>query len=104
MSGIKNNIAVRRVLALVLLALAWEAAARAGWLDPFYFPAPSKVGAVIVQLFADGSIWTHLEATFAAALLGLVLGFAAGIVLGFVAALTPLLADLLEPIMMLLNA
>jgi NitT/TauT family transport system permease protein len=49
-------------------------------------------------------VWPHLEATFSAALLGLVLGVAVGAVLGAAAALTPRLAELLEPVMMLLNA
>ena len=42
----------RRILALVLLLALWESASRIGWLDPFYVPAPSIVGNVMVQLFA----------------------------------------------------
>ena len=45
-----------------------------------------------------------MEATFVAALAGLVIGLALGIFLGFAAALVPLVADVLEPIMLLLNA
>ena len=55
-------------------------------------------------MFAEGTILGHLQATFTAALAGLAIGLALGIVLGFGAALVPLLADILEPIMMLLNA
>src|SRR6185437_8322584 len=58
----------------------------------------------LYQLFAEGDIWPHLEATFSAALAGLVLGVVIGAVLGVGAALTPLLAELLEPVMLLLNA
>jgi NitT/TauT family transport system permease protein len=96
--------AVRRgVAALVLLGL-WEGAARGGLVDPFYAPPPTEVAATVWELFADGGIWSHLEATFAAALLGLALGMAVGIVLGFLAALTPMIAELLEPVMAALNA
>jgi NitT/TauT family transport system permease protein len=94
----------RRLIALLLLLAAWELAARGGWLDPFYAPAPSVVAAVLVSLFADGGIWTHLEATFLAASAGLIGGLVLGIALGFAAALSPLVADLLEPVMILLNA
>jgi NitT/TauT family transport system permease protein len=59
---------------------------------------------VVFTLFAEGTILGHLQATFTAALAGLAIGLALGIVLGFGAALVPLLADILEPIMMLLNA
>jgi len=99
------NIApVRRTLALLFLALIWEGCSRAGWLNPFYVPAPSKVLDVIFTLFRDGEIWTHLQATFSAAVVGLVGGLLLGILLGFAAALLPVLAEVLEPIMILLNA
>lgn len=104
MSAVLKHVAVRRALALVILIVLWEAASRAGLINPFYAPAPSKVAQVIGELFADGAIWGHLQATFTAALAGLVLGLLFGIVLGFAAALVPILADLLEPVMMLLNA
>src|SRR6202008_2633969 len=73
-------------------------------INPFYAPAPSEILRVVFSLFAEGTILNHLEATFAAALSGLVLGLVIGIILGFAAALTPLLADVLGPVMMLLNA
>ncbi|CAN5630898.1 ABC transporter permease [soil metagenome] len=97
-------LAVRRLLALGLLVSVWEVLARLEVLDPFYVPAPSRVADVLYGLVAGGSIFPHLEATFAAALLGLALGLAVGTVLGFVAALVPLVSELLEPVMILLNA
>lgn len=95
---------VRRTIALTVLVLLWEAASRGGVLNPFYMPPPSDVAIVLVTLFAEGRILVHLEATFAAALIGLLAGLLIGIVLGFLAALVPLIADLLEPVMILLNA
>jgi NitT/TauT family transport system permease protein len=94
----------RRSAALVVIVAAWEGASRLGAVDPFYLPAPSAVGAVLWSLFAEGSVWTHLEATLIAALAGLAGGLVLGIVLGFAAALAPLVAELLEPIMIVLNA
>jgi NitT/TauT family transport system permease protein len=96
--------AARRIGALVLLLLGWEWLSRIGWLDPFYAPAPSAVARVLASLFADGGIWIHLGATFTAALGGLLGGLALGILLGFAAALSPIVAQLLEPVMILLNA
>ena len=95
---------VRQVAALVVFLLLWEAAARAGLLNPLYMPSPDRIAAALTELFASGRIWPHLGATFAAALIGLVLGIAVGIVLGVVAALVPLVAELLQPVMTLLNA
>jgi ABC-type nitrate/sulfonate/bicarbonate transport system permease component len=65
---------VRQVVALLILLALWEAAGRAGMLNPLYLPSPSQIGAALVDLFSDGRIWPHLEATFTAALGGLVLG------------------------------
>ena len=95
---------IRQVVALLILLALWEAAGRAGMLNPLYLPSPSKIGAALVDIFSDGRIWPHLEATFTAALGGLVLGIVVGAVLGVAAALVRLLAELLEPVMTLLNA
>jgi NitT/TauT family transport system permease protein len=95
---------VRRCLSLVFLTLLWEWLSRRGTIDPFYAPPPSEVLRVIVALFSEGKILSHLEATFTAAIAGLVIGMALGIVFGFAAALIPFVAELLEPVMMLLNA
>jgi sulfonate transport system permease protein len=99
-----NRPAVRRAAAFAFLLLLWESLSRLGVIDPFYLPPPTKIVAVLVTLFADGEIWPHLQATFTAALLGLVAGVILGIVLGFAAALVPIVAELLEPVMILLNA
>ena len=95
---------VRRFLSLLALAVIWELLSRFGILNPFYAPPPSEVLRVVYSLFAEGRILSHLEATFTAALAGLVIGVALGIFFGFAAALIPLVAELLEPVMMLLNA
>jgi NitT/TauT family transport system permease protein len=95
---------LRQLIALAVLLAIWELAGRAGMLNPMYAPMPSRVAAALGQLFSDGRIWPHLEATFTAALGGLALGIAVGIVLGVAAALVRLIAELLEPVMTLLNA
>jgi NitT/TauT family transport system permease protein len=96
--------AMRQLAAFAVLLAVWEAAGRADMLNPMYAPSPSRVGAALVDLFSDGRIWPHLEATFTAALGGLVLGIVVGIVLGVLAALVPFIAELLEPVMSVLNA
>jgi len=95
---------LRRLIALALVLALWEAAGRAGMLNPLFAPSPSQVWAALVELFADGRIWPHLEATFSAALGGLALGIVVGVALGVAAALVPLVAELLEPVMSVLNA
>jgi sulfonate transport system permease protein len=95
---------MRQLAAFVMLLVVWEAAGRADMINPMYVPNPSSIGAALVDLFSDGRIWPHLDATFTAALGGLALGIAVGILLGVVAALVRFIAELLEPVMTLLNA
>jgi NitT/TauT family transport system permease protein len=95
---------VRQFAALAVVLLIWEAAGRNGMLNPLYMPSPSQIGGALVDLFGSGRIWTHLEATFGAALGGLALGIIVGVLLGVLAALIPLVSELLEPVMTLLNA
>lgn len=104
MNFLEENLWLRRVLSLLALASIWEALARYGIIDPLYSPPPSEVLRVILALFTEGKIFSHLEATFTEALAGLVLGVCIGVLLGFAAALIPLVAEVLEPVMMLLNA
>jgi NitT/TauT family transport system permease protein len=94
----------RQLAAFAVVLVIWEAAGRADLLNPMYAPSPGRIGAALVDLFGSGRIWTHLQATFTAALVGLALGIVAGIVLGVLGALVPLVAELLEPVMTLLNA
>ena len=94
----------RQLAALAVLLAVWEAAGYADLLNPLFMPAPSDIGRALVELFSTGRIWTHLEATFGAALGGLLLGLVVGIVLGVLAALIPFIAELLEPVMTMLNA
>ena len=95
---------VRRLIALGLVIAVWEVAGDAGLLNPLFAPSPSKVWVALADLFAYGRIWPHLEATFSAALGGLALGIVVGVLLGVAAALIPLVAELLEPVMSVLNA
>jgi len=104
MSTTATRLAARRLIVLGILLSLWEALARFGVLNPFYVPPPSKVAVTLYGLFPDGEIWTHIEATFGAALLGLALGVVVGAALGVGAALLPHVGEILDPAMTVLNA
>src|SRR5258708_16814602 len=99
-----NQLGLRRLAVLLALVAMWEALARLGLLNPFYAPPPSRVGLTLVSLFTEGNVWPHLQATFSAAVFGLVLGIVLGAVLGIAAGLIRGIAEIVEPVMVLLNA
>jgi len=94
---------IRLGLLLGFVAL-WEAGTRAGWIDAFFYGAPSGIAASLAELVVSGSIWKHLWATVQEALIGLLLGLAAGGLLGWIAAERRLIGQIIEPMMALLNA
>ena len=104
MTGRRPAMMARRAGALLVLLAAWEGLSAAGWIDPFYAPPPTAVGQVLTTLIGGGDLWPHLGATVLAAFAGLAVGLVVGVALGFAAALWPPVADLLEPVMILLNA
>ena len=104
MGRIFNRPLTRQLIGLAVLLTVWQLASNAGWLNPLYMPSPVKIWAALVQLFGSGSIWPHLAATFTAALGGLAIGVIVGVILGAAAAILPVIAELLEPVMILLNA
>lgn len=83
-----------QVASLIALLAAWEATARAGWVDPLFVPAPSavaralgRVGGTALRGLAD-----TLAKTAIAYALAVVLGVTGGIVIGSVRSLRQVLS------------
>ena len=104
MRNVLSRAWARQTIALITLVVLWEVCSRAGLIDPFYAPPPTTIAATLYELFVGGTIWEHIAATFSAALLGLFGGLLIGGALGFGAAMARPVADVLEPVMILLNA
>ena len=62
--------------------VAWEAAARQGWLSPLLLPAPSAIAAKTAGLVASGELFRQTAATVSRVVLGLVLGGVPGTLAG----------------------
>ena len=71
---------------LALLLGFWEAAARTGVIDAFFYSFPSAIAARLWQLVLEGTdeatLWYHLALTMEEASLGYVSGSALGVVFG----------------------
>ena len=61
----------------VLLLGLWEAASRAGWLNPIFFPAPTSILGTFAALIASGQLLDDTRASAIRVLAGFLLGFIA---------------------------
>jgi sulfonate transport system permease protein len=76
-----------RAISPILIAVSWEAAARAGLLPPEKLPAPSEVLATGWRLASDGTLSVHLFDSLNRAATGLAIGGLLALVLGSLAGL-----------------
>jgi NitT/TauT family transport system permease protein len=71
-----------QILILVVVIGGWEAAARAGLLDAFFWSQPSAIWKTLVVYFTEGNAWIDIRFTFRATILGFIIGTTAGSLLG----------------------
>jgi 1,4-dihydroxy-2-naphthoate octaprenyltransferase len=96
-----NRRLAERLLSLLsplILLLLWEFAARVGWLNQQFFPAPSSIVGTFRILWDRGTIGEALGATTQRVLLGFVWGTVPAILLGLVLGLSRPLRLALLPI------
>ena|SRR5690242_18322566 len=86
-----------RILVLAVFLGIWEAASRAGLLDPLFASSPSLIAAKLVEMIADGSIWPHVVATARVLVTGFVLAVAVGVPIGLLMGRSPVVSSTIEP-------
>jgi NitT/TauT family transport system permease protein len=72
--------------------------------DPFFFSTPYDVAERVWRWFATGSVWIHLWVTLAESMLAFVVGSLGGTLVGFWFARKPLIADIFDPYVKMMNA
>ncbi len=86
------------------LVLAWELLYRSGAYPPFLIPAPADVGSKLLAVIADGTLWHHTLVTLQEVLPGLAVGTGGAVVLGYLIARSTVLAQILTPYVVALQA
>jgi NitT/TauT family transport system permease protein len=74
-------IAVQIGILLGALA-AWEAGARTGLIDGFFWSYPTAIWKTFVIFFTEGSAWSDIAFTFRSTIIGFIIGTTAGSLLG----------------------
>ena len=88
----------------VAVALAWEAAARFGWIQARLVPPPSKVAETLVELWRSGSLVTHIAATVSRVAAGFALGLVLATLLGALTGFSGRLRQFLDPTLQALRS
>ncbi len=92
-----------QIAIFVLFFAVWEISARVGILNPFIFSSPSRCVKMIFSLWNNGLLG-HIGITLAETLAGFFLGSFLGFLLAVLLWWFPLLRDVLDPYLVVLNS
>ena len=97
-----------QVAVFFVIVGGWEAAARLGLADPFFFGQPSGIAATIWRWSTKGTpqgpLWQHVAVTLEETVLAFLIGVLIGVVAGFALARSRLLAAIFGPYVRMGNA
>jgi ABC-type nitrate/sulfonate/bicarbonate transport system permease component len=79
------------------ILITWELLAQAEVINPVFFPPPSKLTALLLELSADGTLWMHLGKTLSRLLPALAIGATTGLLFGLMLGANRLIRKFLEP-------
>jgi ABC-type nitrate/sulfonate/bicarbonate transport system permease component len=89
---------IMNVASPLFLLLLWEVAARLGWIDVRFFPAPSKIFQTMFTLIENGQLWIHLKASMYRLFWGFLFGGIPALVLGISMGLSRPLRAICDPL------
>jgi NitT/TauT family transport system permease protein len=88
----------------LLFFSSWELASGKQWIDPLLFSSPSKIWALFLVKFQDGSLLTNLWVTLMETVVGFILGTLLGTILAAILWWSPTISKILDPYLVILNA
>lgn len=95
----KTRAVIVGLIVPVFLISLWEGAAQLGFLNPFFFPAPSRIFISAIESFASGSLGTDFGMTLSRIFTGFVLGGTTGYLVGLITGTNRRVRALLEPML-----
>ncbi|MGV6876719.1 ABC transporter permease [Pseudochelatococcus sp. B33] len=82
----------------LLLLLLWEVLARYGVIDQRFFPAPTRIFAVMGEMIVRGDLWTHISVSLWRLAVGLMIGGVPALVLGVIMGLNRKIYAFFDPL------
>lgn len=103
--SLKLNLSWTKGLILpIALLIGWEILAQIGFFPPNLLPAPTSVIVTIWELSISGELFNHITITLYRVALGFVIGGGVATVLGSLTGYSPLLYQLLDPLLQSLRS
>lgn len=97
-------VTVMRFLVLLLFLFIWEASARFGMIDTFFFSCPSMVLSCFVKMIKDGSFFSNTGITLLETLFSFALVTAFSLITAILLWCSKPLSEILEPYLVILNS
>lgn len=98
------SIRLAQLSLLFLFIGGWEAGVRFGWIDPFLFSSPSRIGSLFIQMLTEKALLHHIGQTALETLISFLLGTLGGTLIATVIWTFPWLARVLDPYLVILNS
>lgn len=86
------------VLSPIALLVLWEAAARYGWIDRRFFPAPSEAFTAAASMVQTGELWENLSVSLVRIGVGFVIGAVPGVLIGLAMGLFSPVRAIIQPL------
>jgi NitT/TauT family transport system permease protein len=100
----RNEHALLGTMAMVSFLIFWEVAVALEWVNPLFTSSPSRIAIAGYEMFADGSIWPHLQVSGYEFVVGFGLAIVVGVPLGILMGWYGRLNAILDPFVSALYA
>lgn len=100
----KYTIIFTRILILIIFFSLWEIAGRLKWIDPFLTSTPSKMYKSFLQIYAEGTLFSHIFVTCFETIIGFLLGTILGAFIAILLWWSDFISKVLDPYLIVLNA
>lgn len=100
----KIKVTFFRIFILISFISLWEISANLKWIDSFLTSSPSRIMRSFIIFYNDGTIFKHIYVTCYETILGFSLGTILGTLIAIILWWFPLIAKVLDPYLVVLNA
>ena len=100
----KYSIIFARIVILIVFFSLWEIAGRLKWIDPFLTSTPSRMYKSFIQIYAEGTLLSHIFITCFETIIGFLLGTILGAFIAILLWWSDFVSKVLDPYLIVLNA